>query len=112
VLLHTVICIQRVMEYEVVIDTTGVTNTEEFYDVIEATLGLDHGEWGRNMDALADVLGGGMGSIPDGARVIVDWQGREDVLQNLGEEFASQLEEVFAEAALDAEVPVAEEAKE
>jgi RNAse (barnase) inhibitor barstar len=47
-----------------VLDGTKITSLEGFYDHIGSSLGLD-GSWGRNLDALDDVLSGGDHGVPE-----------------------------------------------
>ncbi|MEU6922641.1 barstar family protein [Streptomyces sp. NPDC046631] len=49
-----------------VIDGSRVTGLERFWEVIGEAVNGPGGYFGRNLDALADCLGGGMGTPDDG----------------------------------------------
>lgn len=75
-----------------VIDGAEVTDLESFWTVIGEAVNGPGGYFGRNLDALADCLGGGMGT-PDGGDFVVEWHdhelsrralGREETVRQLG----------------------------
>ena len=53
----------RRMTKEYVLDGAKITSLEDFYDQVGSSLAL--GGWGRNLDALDDVLCGGYGGVPE-----------------------------------------------
>ncbi|MEE1845514.1 MULTISPECIES: barstar family protein [unclassified Streptomyces] len=57
-----------------VIDGSRVTGLERFWEVIGEAVNGPGGYFGRNLDALADCLGGGMGTPDDGD---FDWEWRD-----------------------------------
>ncbi|MFF8846868.1 barstar family protein [Streptomyces sp. NPDC015127] len=75
-----------------VIDGAEVTDLESFWTVIGEAVNGPGGYFGRNLDALADCLGGGMGT-PDDGDFVVEWRdhelsrralGREETVRQLG----------------------------
>jgi RNAse (barnase) inhibitor barstar len=75
-----------------VIDGAEVTDLESFWTVIGEAVNGPGGYFGRNLDALADCLGGGMGT-PDDGDFVVEWHdhelsrralGREETVRQLG----------------------------
>ncbi|MFP1623815.1 barstar family protein [Streptomyces sp. 5K101] len=75
-----------------VIDGAEVTDLESFWTVIGEAVNGPGGYFGRNLDALADCLGGGMGT-PDNGDFVVEWHdhelsrralGREETVRQLG----------------------------
>ena len=70
------------------IDGESFSTLEEFYDEIDRVMSLAH--WGRNLDALDDVLQGGFGTPDDG--FTVRWKNHKASKGRLGyEETARQL---------------------
>ncbi|WP_265563074.1 barstar family protein [Sphingomicrobium arenosum] len=51
------------MTEEYVLDGASITSLEAFYDQISRSMAL--GDWGRNLDALDDVLCGEHGGVPE-----------------------------------------------
>lgn len=70
------------MAKEYVIDGSTITSLEAFYDQIGDRL-VGDAFWGRNLDALDDVLRGGYYGIPEGG-FILRWTGSEFSRANLG----------------------------
>ncbi|MGW0700586.1 barstar family protein [Streptomyces sp. NPDC002867] len=75
-----------------VIDGAEVTDLESFWTVIGEAVNGPGGYFGRSLDALADCLGGGMGT-PDDGDFVVEWHdhelsrralGREETVRQLG----------------------------
>lgn len=56
-----------------VIDGSRVTGLEQFWKVIGEAVNGPGGYFGRNFDALADCLGGGMGT-PDDGDFVFEWR--------------------------------------
>ncbi|MER6503467.1 barstar family protein [Streptomyces sp. NPDC001455] len=79
-----------------VIDGSRVTGLERFWTVIGEAVNGPGGYFGRNFDALADCLGGGMGT-PDDGDFVIEWRDHERSAQALGhEETARYLRESLA----------------
>ena len=79
------------MAKEYVLDGTKVTSLETFYDEIGNALHIGS-DWGRNLDALDDVLSGGDLGIPDDGFVLT-WTGSQISRNHLGyRETVRQLE--------------------
>ncbi|MEU3653836.1 barstar family protein [Streptomyces sp. NPDC032161] len=79
-----------------VIDGSRVTGLERFWTVIGEAVNGPGGYFGRNFDALADCLGGGMGT-PDDGDFVIEWRDHERSAQALGhEETARYLRERLA----------------
>ncbi|MFI2369573.1 barstar family protein [Streptomyces sp. NPDC018833] len=75
-----------------VIDGAEVTDLDSFWTVIGEAVNGPGGYFGRNLDALADCLHGGMGT-PDDGDFVVEWRdhelsrralGREETVRQLG----------------------------
>src|ERR1043166_6523625 len=66
---------------EYVFDGNDFTTLEEFYDVISRVL-IPGANWGRNLDALNDILSGGFGT-PEGG-FILRWQNSQISRDRLG----------------------------
>ncbi|MGW2179925.1 barstar family protein [Streptomyces sp. NPDC001732] len=74
-----------------VIDGSRVTGLERFWEVIGEAVNGPGGYFGRNLDALADCLGGGMGT-PDDGDFVFEWRDHALSARALGhEETARQL---------------------
>ncbi|MFB6818334.1 barstar family protein [Streptomyces sp. NPDC056347] len=74
-----------------VIDGARVTGLDRFWDVIGEAVNGTGGYFGRNLDALADCLHGGMGTPQDGDYVF-EWRDHTASARALGhEETARQL---------------------
>ncbi|MBT2366637.1 barstar family protein [Streptomyces sp. ISL-10] len=74
------------------IDGAEVTDLDSFWTVIGEAVNGPGGYFGRNLDALADCLRGGMGT-PDDGDFVVEWRdhelsrralGREETVRQLG----------------------------
>ncbi|MFF7981281.1 barstar family protein [Streptomyces sp. NPDC007901] len=75
-----------------VLDGGGIRTLEDFWRVIGEAVDGPGGYFGRNLDALADCLGGGFGTPEDGAFVF-EWRDHETSRTWLGHaETARQLE--------------------
>lgn len=70
------------MAEEYVLDGTKVTSLEAFYDQIGSSMGLGD-RWGRNLDALDDVLSGGDLGVPENGFTL-RWVQSEVSRENLG----------------------------
>ncbi|MCX5339903.1 barstar family protein [Streptomyces atratus] len=68
-----------------VIDGSRVTGLEQFWEVIGEAVNGPGGYFGRNLDALADCLGGGMGT-PDDGDFVFEWRDHTSSAQALGHE--------------------------
>lgn len=53
------------MATEYILDGTRITSLETFYDEISRVVIPGH-QWGRNLDALNDILRGGFGTPDEG----------------------------------------------
>ncbi|MDK0523001.1 barstar family protein [Streptomyces sp. ML-6] len=74
-----------------VIEGSRVTGLERFWEVIGEAVNGPGGYFGRNLDALADCLGGGMGT-PDDGDFVFEWRDHMLSARALGhEETARQL---------------------
>ncbi|GGT20443.1 barstar family protein [Streptomyces atratus] len=74
-----------------VIDGSRVTGLERFWEVIGEAVNGPGGYFGRNLDALADCLSGGMGT-PDDGDFVFEWRDHALSARALGhEETARQL---------------------
>lgn len=67
--------------HEYTIDGNDFSTLEEFYDVIGAVL-IPNSKWGRDLDALNDVLRGGFGTPDNGFRI--RWVNSDKSRQSLG----------------------------
>ncbi|MEU9093981.1 barstar family protein [Streptomyces sp. NPDC087901] len=98
-----------------VIDGSEVTGPERFWDVIGEAVNGPGGYFGRNLDAFADCLSGGMGT-PDDGDFVIEWRdhalsaralGHEETARYLraiaGRAHASNQERLRAESARAAE---------
>ena len=65
-----------------VIDGQRFGNLEEFFDEISRAM-LPDTEWGRNLDAIADILWGCFGPL-DGSDFVIVWKDSELSRQRLG----------------------------
>ncbi|MFJ8075990.1 barstar family protein [Streptomyces sp. NPDC096176] len=75
-----------------VIDGAEVTALDSFWKAIGEAVNGPGGYFGRNLDALADCLGGGYGT-PDDGDFVIEWRDHELSRRALGhEETARQLE--------------------
>ncbi|MEV5135636.1 barstar family protein, partial [Streptomyces sp. NPDC053705] len=75
-----------------VIEGSGVTGLDSFWDVMGEAVNGPGGYFGRSLDAFADCLGGGFGTPEDGAFVI-EWRDHARSARALGhEETARRLE--------------------
>ncbi|WP_406012720.1 barstar family protein [Streptomyces sp. NBC_00984] len=73
------------------IDGSRVTGLEQFWEVIGEAVNGPGGYFGRNLDALADCLRGGMGT-PDDGDFVFEWRDHALSARALGhEETARQL---------------------
>ncbi|WP_327370891.1 barstar family protein [Streptomyces sp. NBC_01217] len=68
-----------------VIDGSRVTGLEQFWEVIGEAVNGPGGYFGRNFDALADCLGGGMGT-PDDGDFVFEWRDHALSARALGHE--------------------------
>ncbi len=69
------------MAEEYIIDGTRITSLAAFYEEISRVL-IPGATWGRNLDALDDVLGGGFGTPPEG--FTIKWCNAHFSKENLG----------------------------
>ena len=67
-----------------IIDGTKFSTLDEFYDYISKLMELD--DWGRNLDALNDVLYGDMGNIPNSGITIL-WKHSDLSRKRLGTKY-------------------------
>ena len=65
-----------------VIDGQRFTNLDGFYDEISRVM-LPDTDWGRNLDAFADILWGSFGPL-DGSDFVIIWKNSEQSKQRLG----------------------------
>ncbi|MEU5658508.1 barstar family protein [Streptomyces sp. NPDC047737] len=78
-----------------VIDGSGITGLESFWDAIGEAVNGPGGYFGRNLDAFADCLSGGFGTPDDGVFVI-EWHDHAHSARALGhEETARRLERLL-----------------
>ncbi|MEV0025776.1 barstar family protein [Streptomyces atroolivaceus] len=78
-----------------VIDGSGVTGLDSFWDAIGEAVNGPGGYFGRSLDAFADCLGGGFGTPEDGSFVI-EWRDHAHSARALGhEESAHRLERLL-----------------
>ncbi|MFF3780890.1 barstar family protein [Streptomyces sp. NPDC001933] len=68
-----------------VIEGSRVTGLEQFWKVIGEAVNGPGGYFGRNLDALADCLGGGMGT-PDDGDFVFEWRDHALSARALGHE--------------------------
>ncbi|WP_406456449.1 barstar family protein [Streptomyces sp. NBC_00876] len=68
-----------------VIDGSEVTGLERFWDVIGEAVNGPGGYFGRNLDAFADCLSGGMGT-PDDGDFVIEWREHALSARALGHE--------------------------
>ncbi|MER5741706.1 barstar family protein [Streptomyces sp. NPDC002225] len=81
-----------------VIDGARVTGLDRFWDVIGEAVNGTGGYFGRNLDALADCLHGGMGT-PDDGDYVFEWRDHAASARALGhEETARQLRQSLQRA--------------
>ncbi|MEW2091975.1 barstar family protein [Streptomyces sp. NPDC006682] len=81
-----------------VIEGSGVTGLDSFWDVMGEAVNGPGGYFGRSLDAFADCLGGGFGTPEDGAFVI-EWRDHARSARALGhEETARWLEGLLLRA--------------
>jgi RNAse (barnase) inhibitor barstar len=80
------------MDKEYVLDGTKITSLEAFYDEIGDALAVGK-RWGRNLDALDDMLSGGDLGIPDDG-FILTWAHSEASRENLGATLFDKLVDV------------------
>ena len=73
------------------IDGAAFSDLEGFYDEIEAQL-LDGAAWGRDLDALDDVLRGGAGPLPPRFRIV--WEHTDISHRRLDAEGAGSFDEI------------------
>ncbi|MFF2660214.1 barstar family protein [Kitasatospora sp. NPDC058032] len=75
-----------------VLDGTRIGTTDDFWRAIGEAVNGPGGYFGRNLDALADCLGGGFGT-PDDDDFVVEWHDHRPSREHLGHaETARQLE--------------------
>jgi RNAse (barnase) inhibitor barstar len=75
-----------------VLDGTQINTLEDFWGVIGEAINGPGGYFGRNLDALADCLAGGLGA-PDDDDYVVEWRDHQVSRERLGyPETARQLE--------------------
>ncbi|MEJ8634349.1 MULTISPECIES: barstar family protein [Streptomyces] len=75
-----------------VIDGAEVTGLDSFWRVIGEAVNGPEGYFGRNLDAFADCLSGGMGT-PDDGDYLIEWRDHESSRRALGHpETVRQLE--------------------
>lgn len=78
-----------------VIDGSGITGLESFWDAIGEAVNGPGGYFGRGLDAFADCLSGGFGTPDDGVFVI-EWRDHTRSARALGhEETARRLERLL-----------------
>ncbi|MFF2732004.1 barstar family protein [Streptomyces sp. NPDC058008] len=81
-----------------VIEGSGITGLDSFWDAIGEAVNGPGGYFGRSLDAFADCLGGGFGTPPDGDFVI-EWRDHAASARALGhEETARRLERLLPRA--------------
>ncbi|KQX86225.1 barstar family protein [Streptomyces clavifer] len=68
-----------------VIDGSEVTGLERFWEVVGEAVNGPGGYFGRNLDAFADCLSGGMGT-PDDADFVIEWRDHAASARALGHE--------------------------
>ncbi|MFF1843160.1 barstar family protein [Streptomyces sp. NPDC058217] len=68
-----------------VIDGAEVTGPERFWQVIGEAVNGPGGYFGRNLDAFADCLSGGMGT-PDDGDFVIEWRDHASSARALGHE--------------------------
>ncbi|MEU0374720.1 barstar family protein [Streptomyces sp. NPDC006283] len=89
-----------------VIDGAEVTGLDSFWKAIGEAVNGPGGYFGRNLDALADCLGGGYGT-PDDGDFVIEWHDHELSRRALGhEETARQLDRRARRAHPDARADV------
>ncbi|WP_327684799.1 barstar family protein [Streptomyces sp. NBC_00467] len=92
-----------------VIDGAEVTGLDSFWRVIGEAVNGPEGYFGRNLDAFADCLGGGMGT-PDDGDYLIEWRDHESSRRALGHpETVRQLELRLARSHPSNKAAVAEE---
>ncbi|MFC9945499.1 barstar family protein [Streptomyces pratensis] len=75
-----------------VIDGSGITGLDSFWDAIGEAVNGPGGYFGRSLDAFADCLGGGFGT-PDDGSFVIEWRDHAASARALGhEETARRLE--------------------
>ncbi|MFE9724115.1 barstar family protein [Streptomyces sp. NPDC005794] len=78
-----------------VIDGSGITGLDGFWDAIGEAVNGPGGYFGRSLDAFADCLGGGFGTPEDGSFVI-EWRDHARSARALGhEETARRLDRLL-----------------
>ncbi|MGW0792363.1 barstar family protein [Streptomyces sp. NPDC002911] len=78
-----------------VIDGSGITGLDSFWDAIGEAVNGPGGYFGRSLDAFADCLGGGFGTPEDGPFVI-EWRDHAHSARALGhEETARRLDRLL-----------------
>ena len=70
-----------------VIDGNNFDDMESFYNECERAFNVRHGSWGRNLDALIDILRGGWGNIPEDDNFIVIWKNSDISKKRLGHRY-------------------------
>ncbi|MFD0343167.1 barstar family protein [Streptomyces sp. NPDC127117] len=81
-----------------VIEGSRVTGLEQFWKVIGEAVNGPDGYFGRNLDALADCLGGGMGT-PDDDDFVFEWRDHASSARALGHaETARYLRQILSRA--------------
>lgn len=86
----------------VTIDTSQITDTESFHDVVAAAFGFIEG-YGRNLDALVDCLRSldnpsrclGAVTVPPSGIIVLHLKGMADFIRR-NSELASSLQSIFA----------------
>ncbi|WNI21638.1 barstar family protein [Streptomyces sp. ITFR-16] len=91
-----------------VINGSEVTGLERFWDLIGEAVNGPGGSFGRNLDAFADCLSGGMGT-PDDNDFVIEWRDHARSARALGhEETARHLRRLTARAHPDNLPPLRE----
>ncbi|MCX5417495.1 barstar family protein [Streptomyces sp. NBC_00059] len=81
-----------------VIDGSGITGLESFWDAIGEAVNGPGGYFGRGLDAFADCLSGGFGT-PDDGSFVIEWRDHARSARALGhEETARRLERLLPRA--------------
>ncbi|NHK27656.1 ribonuclease inhibitor [Parvularcula flava] len=75
-----------------IIEGAWIDSLDAFYEEIEKKL-INGRKWGRNLDALNDILRGGFGTPDEGFRLI--WRDHEESRKAMGETDFNTLIEIF-----------------
>ncbi|MEQ8243496.1 barstar family protein [Fulvivirga sp.] len=86
------------MSIAYIIDGAKFSSKNGFYDYVEKhfTQGLNY-KIGRNLDALADVLGGGFGMHDCDEHIIIKWKNLEKSRKRLDPDFLNKVLEILEE---------------